>query len=506
MALPNPWRPVSPPISYETGQAWVDKVIRRDQPGYFALKRLKNIARRGRFAREVEAASRLSEAGLPVVNIVEAGLGHERPYFVMPWIDGGTLEDRAFAEPSFAVAAALELLIEAADALSAVHTAGYAHRDVKPSNVLLAARPILSDFGLCLQVDDDADRLTGTEEAVGSRLYIAPENESGINESFDQRPADCYAFGKMIYAVLIGRPPPAREALLDPGRLLHEVTRNGDLEGLEPLLEQLLILKPRARLVDWRLIRRELEATLHKVRGYESSSVVRHDTSALLDIARRIRNLPQPRAIQRESGTQNRRELLLGEIDQQISLALSTMEERLREVDMALADAMRVGRGTGGRTLQELVADSLKVAEFLSRITDPIRMDRYSNAMLVAHSTVPGWDPSPFYYATYDIIDEAQEVWLLSSPLLLRPPEGLVVPDFLENIIYFEGPLRPRLQQTTDAINAVVTKCVDTYLALLEAYLSAIALGRDLLQADTWGNVGPLIPERGTTEGEGQSS
>ena len=186
MALPNPWRPVSPPISYVTGQAWVDKVIRRDQPGYFALKRLKNLARRGRFVREVETASRLSEAGLPVANIVEAGLDHERPYFVMPWIDGGTLEDRAFAKPGIAIAAALELLIETADALSAVHTAGYAHRDVKPSNVLLAVRPILCDFGLCLQVDDDAERLTATEEAVGSRLYIAPENESGINERYSQ--------------------------------------------------------------------------------------------------------------------------------------------------------------------------------------------------------------------------------------------------------------------------------------------------------------------------------
>jgi len=505
MALPNPWRPVSPPISYVTGQAWVDKVIRRDQPGYFALKRLKNLARRGRFVREVETASRLSEAGLPVANIVEAGLDHERPYFVMPWIDGGTLEDRAFAKPGIAIAAALELLIETADALSPVHTAGYAHRDVKPSNVLLAVRPILCDFGLCLQVDDDAERLTATEEAVGSRLYIAPENESGINESVDQRPADCYAFGKIIYAVLVGHRPPAREALLDPGRLLHEVTGNGDLERLEPLLEQLLTLDPRVRLVDWRLIRGELEATLQKVRGYETSVVVGHDTSTLLDIARHIRNLPQLRTIQRGLGTQNRREVLLGEVDEQISLALPVVDQRLREVDMALGDALKVGRNMGGRTLQQLVADSPKVGESVARITDPVKMDRYSNVMLVANSTVPGWDPFPFYYAIYDVIDEAQDAWLLSCPLLC-PPEGITVPDFLESTIYFEGPLRPRLQQTTDAINAFVTKCADTYLALLEPYLSAIALGRDLLQADTWGNVGPLIPERGTTEGEGQSS
>jgi serine/threonine protein kinase len=52
---------------------------------------------------------------------------------------------------------------------------------------------VLADFGLAIEVlDPEQARLTSTSEAVGSRYYIAPENENGVNESVDQRPADFY--------------------------------------------------------------------------------------------------------------------------------------------------------------------------------------------------------------------------------------------------------------------------------------------------------------------------
>jgi serine/threonine protein kinase len=72
----------------------------------------------------------------------------------------------------------------------------------------------LTDFGLCLDILDSeggTERLTDTREAVGSRYYIAPENEGGLNAALDQRPADFYAFGKLTWALLAGRQPLPRE-------------------------------------------------------------------------------------------------------------------------------------------------------------------------------------------------------------------------------------------------------------------------------------------------------
>ncbi len=69
----------------------------------------------------------------------------------------------------------MHLLVQIAEASQAVHAMGYAHRDLKPTNILLDhGRIVLADFGLCLQAEDDAERLTVTDEAVGARLSAAP--------------------------------------------------------------------------------------------------------------------------------------------------------------------------------------------------------------------------------------------------------------------------------------------------------------------------------------------
>jgi serine/threonine protein kinase len=139
----------------------------------------------------------------------------------------------------------LDLLIEIAAAVEEVHSRDVAHRDLKPANIFRdgEGRVHLGDFGLCLSLESDV-RLTDTEEAIGSRLYIAPENESGINEAIDQRPADFYAFGKNLGAVLAGRQPPAREHVLREKYLLSAVTGDERLRFLEPLIAELVEADP----------------------------------------------------------------------------------------------------------------------------------------------------------------------------------------------------------------------------------------------------------------------
>jgi len=80
----------------------------------------------------------------------------------MPWYDKSLEDDVKNAEFREAPADGIALLIKVAEAFSAVHAHGYAHRDGKPANILVRGSEVaLADFGLCLQVDDDAERFDG---------------------------------------------------------------------------------------------------------------------------------------------------------------------------------------------------------------------------------------------------------------------------------------------------------------------------------------------------------
>jgi serine/threonine protein kinase len=372
MPLPSPWRPSSPPVTFESGQAYVYKVRKPGNDRDFALKRLKNLARRERFVREVQIATRLSKHGLPVVEIHETGLEAERPYFVMPWVQGGTLEDHALGGSRIEPIRALGLLDQIAAALQGVHELRLAHRDIKPSNILLAAptKPLLSDFGLCLQADDDTDRWTATEEAVGSRLYIAPENESGVNDEVDQRPADFYAFGKVIYAVLTGRQPLAREQLLEPGNRPHEVMGDERFRGLEALLRGLLVTDPRTRLTDWSAVRRELRHFVGALEG--SPPPERSNDINLLDLAQRIRDLPDVRRTREQLKDQGRPERLYGEVQEQLQAAMASIDDRLRQLTAATEEVIVIARHSGGGlALQGLGQLNARAKEILAQIPQP---------------------------------------------------------------------------------------------------------------------------------------
>jgi serine/threonine protein kinase len=118
----------------------------------------------------------------------------------MPWY-AESLTDRIMG-PARAddLVADLEVGIALSEALQAIHRHGYAHRGVKPDNIFFDCDMLLlGDFGLCLWADDDM-RLTESSEAVGSRYFIAPENEGGINESENQQPADFYVLGRSCSA------------------------------------------------------------------------------------------------------------------------------------------------------------------------------------------------------------------------------------------------------------------------------------------------------------------
>ncbi len=157
-----------------------------------------------RFAREARAAARLDHPN--VVGLIEVGLHQGRPFIVMDYVEGETLE-AALRSVRMAPRRIADVLRQLALALDHAHDQGIVHRDVKPQNVLLDARgtPRLADFGLARDLEAGA-QLTKTGQVLGTPAYMAPEQASA--ELGQQGPrTDVYALGAVLYRALTGRPP-----------------------------------------------------------------------------------------------------------------------------------------------------------------------------------------------------------------------------------------------------------------------------------------------------------
>jgi eukaryotic-like serine/threonine-protein kinase len=157
-----------------------------------------------RFAREIRIASALEHPN--ILPVLDSGDLQGLPFYVMPLVEGPTLERHLLRERRLEIGLAVRLAGEVASALSYAHAQGVVHRDVKPSNILLSgSHAMVVDFGIARHLDIAAsERLTDSGIALGTAYYMSPEQ--GRGDLVDGR-CDVYSLGCVLYEMLGGTPP-----------------------------------------------------------------------------------------------------------------------------------------------------------------------------------------------------------------------------------------------------------------------------------------------------------
>jgi serine/threonine protein kinase len=165
-----------------------------------------------RTLREAKATARIRNAG--AITVFDVVKEDDRPWIVMELVEGRSLSDAIREDGPLTPKRAAEIGLVLLDVLKAAHHEGILHRDVKPSNVLIAdagtsngeayagGRVVLGDFGIA-QIDGDPS-VTSTGMLVGAPSYISPERARGQKPG---PPADLWSLGALLYAVVEGHPP-----------------------------------------------------------------------------------------------------------------------------------------------------------------------------------------------------------------------------------------------------------------------------------------------------------
>src|SRR3989475_1981419 len=125
----------------------------------------------------------------------------------MPYVEGESLRHRLLRERKLALADALHIARDVADALGFAHGQGIIHRDIKPENILLSGdHAIVADFGIARAISAAGSlTLTQAGQPIGSPGYMSPEQSMGSGD-LDAR-TDIYSLGCVLFETLAGEPP-----------------------------------------------------------------------------------------------------------------------------------------------------------------------------------------------------------------------------------------------------------------------------------------------------------
>ena len=157
-----------------------------------------------RFLREIRLTAQLHHPH--IVTVLDSGEHDGLLYFVLPYLDGGTLRERLERERQLTIPDAIEVGRTIAGALHYAHAHGLLHRDVKPENILMSGgQACLADFGIARALEHISGDTSSSGLIRGTAAYMSPEQASGEID-LDER-SDIYSLGCVLYELLAGVAP-----------------------------------------------------------------------------------------------------------------------------------------------------------------------------------------------------------------------------------------------------------------------------------------------------------
>jgi serine/threonine protein kinase len=188
---------------------------------------------RARFAREVAAARRVS--GVFTAAVIEADAEADLPWLATAYVPAPSLSTLVRKTGPLPVPAVRWLAAGCAEALQSIHGARLLHRDVKPSNVLVAPDgPRVIDFGVARAAE--RVQLTVTRGAAGTPAYMAPEQARDTSQASPA--SDVFSLGATLVFAVTGHAPYQGETVMDI--LVRLATEPPDLTGVPAELTELI--------------------------------------------------------------------------------------------------------------------------------------------------------------------------------------------------------------------------------------------------------------------------
>ena len=172
-----------------------------------------------RFAREARAAAAILHPN--VIGIHGINETNDLPWFVMPLINGPTLQELVAEAGPLKESEIARIGVQIASGLAAAHSHGVIHRDIKPANILVdnhVNRVVITDFGLARR--DFEHSMTGTGSVAGTLEYMSPEQTR--NEVLDAR-SDLFNVGALLYFLASGATPFRSES---PAGVIHRIVND----------------------------------------------------------------------------------------------------------------------------------------------------------------------------------------------------------------------------------------------------------------------------------------
>ena len=368
--------------------ARVYRAIHRDTGAILAVKVLRkrfaaDAEKRAAFQREGEMGRLLRHPH--IVAIEDVGVEHGAAYLVMEFIEGGTLREVVKIRGALDPARGLELVMQLLAGLEYAHRRGVAHRDLKASNVLVAASGVakLVDFGLA-RVDETGDKALGRSAQPRTLDYAALEKLTGMKD--DDMRSYVYLIVTLAYLVFAGQPALAdsrdRSVRSDPTRY----TRVQPLATVKPdvprdvcdFVARMMQLDPLERFQNAGDARRGAELLAERLRGGGGGPVaaavpvapVAPGKTTLGTVMLVEAGEPQQQAL-REVVAKLGDRVLITENPQR---ALSRFSSRPRPADCLVISAKSLG-GTAVAAFNALVADSFMADVPAILLVDPRQHD-----------------------------------------------------------------------------------------------------------------------------------